>query len=500
MSRLSGRSSWLGAVGIVAVLVSAFAVQGAFADDSNEVARLESLLTAQQQRIEALQAQIEPVAASAQDAGRADAMRQQIRDILGEQEFRESLMPSMLQAGYDGGFFIRSSDDKFKLKINGRMQFRWTHYGTQARNRYTAPRFERNDYTGFDAKRVRLMFSGHAYTPDLTYLIKLHADAPGAYDVRIMYAFLNYRFIDEFQVKAGVFEMVGTRAGFQSSANMQFVEYPVTEAVFGSSTGTGVRFWGQLFDKRLEYFIDVVNSLNGTGNRTITTDPAELDGNPALAFRAVWHVMGEDPTRDFVTWGDLDHKTTPCLDLGFSYIFNEDEGDLATTRIPFVRHTQTGGAFGLTNTNGMQVNHFGVDAAFKYQGFSLSGEYMLRLLDVRRAGRTPFTPLWLLTGDDSTTAMHGGYVQTGYFLPIPGHEKKLEAVARVGGISTNAGPGGSEGTWVYAAGLNYYFEGNKVKLQTDVTKVDEVPTSAGGWLANVNDGALIWRVQLQVAF
>ena len=350
------------------------------------------------------------------------------------------------------------------------------------------------------AKRVRLMFSGHAYTPDLTYLIKLHADSPAAYDVQIMYAFLNYRFIDEFQVKAGVFQLVGTRAGFNSSANMQFVEYPVTEAVFGTGTGVGVRFWGQLYDKKLEYFLDVVNSINGTGNRTITADPAEMDNNPAIAFRAVWHACGDVPTRDFVSWADIEHKTMPCVDLGFNYVFNDDDGDTATTRIPFVRNTPTGGAFGLTSTNGVQVNHFGLDAAFKYQGFSLSGEYMLRLLDVRRGGRTPFAPLWQLTADDATTAMHGGYVQAGYFLPIPGHEKKIEAVARVGGITTNAGPGGAEGTWVYAAGLNYYFQGNKVKLQTDVTRVDEVPTSANSWLANVNDGALIWRVQLQVAF
>ena len=492
------RMSWLGLVTTGIVLTSVFSAGLALADDGDDVGRLEALLAAQQQRIDTLQEQV--VAVQDEDTARADAMRQQIREILGEQEFRESLMPSMLQAGYDKGFFIRSGDDKFLLKIHGRMQFRWTHYGTQSRNRYTSPRFERNDYTGFDIKRMRLMFKGHAYTPDLTYLLKLHADAPGGYDMRVMYAFLNYRFMDEFQVKAGIFEMVGTRAGFQSSANMQFVEYPVTEAVFGSGTGVGGRFWGQLFDKKVEYFLDVVNSLNGTGNRTITPDPSELDGNPAVAFRAVWHACGDVPTRDFVSWSDIEHKEMPCVDLGFNYIFNEDEGDRATRRIPFVRNTPAGGAFGLTNTNGLQINHFGVDAAFKYRGFSLAGEYMLRLLDVRRGGRTPFAPLWLLTADGATTALHGGYVQAGYFLPIPGHEKKFEAVARVGGITANAGRGGSQGTWTYAAGLNYYIKGNKVKLQTDVTKVEEVPMNAGGWLANVNDNALIWRVQLQVAF
>ena len=95
--------------------------------------------------------------------------------------------------------------------------------------------------------------------------------------------------------------------------------------------------------------------------------------------------------------------------------------------------------------------------------------------------------------------MHGAYLQMGYFLPIAGLEDKLEAVVRVGGIASNNG--GREGTWEYSAGVNYYIEGNKVKLQTDVTKVSEVPISDNySSLANVNDDALIWRVQLQFAF
>jgi len=111
----------------------------------------------------------------------------------------------------------------------------------------------------------------------------------------------------------------------------------------------------------------------------------------------------------------------------------------------------------------------------------------------------PLAPLYAATGDDSTNAQHGGYVQAGYFLPIPGWEKRLEAVARVGGISALSG--GQEGTWEYAAGLNYYIEGHNVKVQMDVTKVSEAPVADSYTsLANVNDDALVWRVQLQVAF
>ncbi|MFH1745828.1 MAG: porin [Planctomycetota bacterium] len=494
------RCQWRYVFGLLAITVIVFPVwaQEASGGDEATLAQLRAQLAAQQERLAALQAELVQSGAQNQDAARADLMRKQIREILGEQEFRESLMPSMLQAGYDKGFFIRGSDDKFLLKVNGRMQFRWTHYGTRSDNRYLLPRQERDDYTGFDLRRIRLHFSGHAYTPDLTYFLKLFADSPRSYDFGVLYGWLNYRFMDEFQVKAGLFQLAGTRASFNSSANMQFVEYPVVDAVFSTGTGVGVRFWGQLFDKKLEYFLDIVNSLNGAGNRTITPDPAELDGTPAIAFRAVWHACGDVPTRDFVSWADVEFKEVPCVDVGFHYAFTDDYGDAANTRIVFNRDSMLDGGFGVTTSDGLQINQFGLDAAFKYQGFSLAGEYICRLLDVRRAGRTPFTPLWLLTGETSTVAQHGAYVQMGYFLPIPGMEKKVEAVARVGGISVNTE--GSEGTWTYAAGLNYYLEGNRVKLQTDVTKVAEVPISANSWLGNVNDDALIWRIQLQVAF
>ena len=102
-------------------------------------------------------------------------------------------------------------------------------------------------------------------------------------------------------------------------------------------------------------------------------------------------------------------------------------------------------------------------------------------------------------GSRSTVAQQGGYIQAGYLLPIPGFERKLEVVGRIGGIS--AVSGGQEGTWDYGGGLNYYIEGNRVKLQADVTQMTEAPFSSPNYgVANVNDNVLLFRVQLQVAF
>jgi phosphate-selective porin OprO/OprP len=467
---------------------------------AEDFAVLEALYSAQQARLEKLQRQVADAASQDADTARVEAMKEQIRAVLSESEFRESLMPAVTQAGYDNGFFIRSSDEKFSMKIQWYLHFRWTHYGVNTRNRYLAPRAQRDDRTGFDFNRARLRIGGHAYDPSLTYFFSFTHAADTSYDARSIYAWVNYKFRDEFQMTFGQMRLASTRAQVSDIMRYQFTELPFTDAVFGSGVGLGVRFWGRLFDKRLSYYLDVVNSMNATG-RTITNDPAEIDNNPAILFRAVWHALGDNPGNEFPNQSDLDFHETPALDLGFHYSFNEDEYDLATARIPFAipRRLAGQGGFGLTTSNGMQVHTFGWEGAFQYRGFSATSEFHIRLLDPRRAGRRPFTPYWLLTREGGDSSFYGGYVQVGYMLPIPGFENKIELAARLEGLG-GVDPG-DEGVWIYTAGVNYFIKGSRIKLQADISKVSEAPISAGTYgLANLNDEALIARVQLAFAF
>lgn len=492
--------------GLLAVVFAgtAFAQDATASKSADDVGRLEALLEAQQAKIDALEQRLVAADAQDQDAARMDVMRDQIRSILSEQEFRESLIPSLLQAGYDDGFFIRSTDDMFMLKVNGLMQFRWTHYGTQSDNEYLRPGLERDDRTGFDLARIRMRFSGHAYDPNLTYWLEIAADEANGYAFFTDESWVNYAFSDEFQLRAGLITMASTRGQMLDDSRLQFVDRPMVDAVFGLGTSLGVRFWGQLFDKRLDWYVDIVNSFsNGEGlgaGRTITPDPAQLDSNPGIVARLVWHAMGDDPGTHFVAESDIDMSASPALDIGMHYAFNDDAGDLLTTRLPVpLRRNFRGGGFGLVSSNGTQIHQLGVDSSFKYMGFSAHSEYIVRIIDPRRAGRRPFAPWWLASNQGDATTQHGAYVQLGYFLPIPGLENKLELVARTGAVSAIANE--QNCAWEYSAGMNYYIQEDRVKLQADLTKITEVPISSSYYsLANVNDDALIFRIQLQLAF
>ncbi len=489
---------------------SVLAEQSRISDADNTIARLEEILQHQRARLENLQEQVAAVEEGSESA-RIAAMKEQIREVLGETEFRASLAPSAIQVGYERGLFIRSSNELFSIRVNTRIQFRWTHYGTGSRNRYTSPKLHRNDRTGFDLPRIYTAFSGHAYSKDLTYGFILDGSEYRGYNFGVLHAWVNYRFIDEFQIRAGIMRVSGTRANY-NTATMQMVETPVVEEALTLHRGLGVRFWGRLRQGKPvhgQYRLDIINTLANPGTRTITTDrdlyTLGHDNNPAIVFRTVWSLLDgtcEQPS-DEIPYNfascDLACHTSPALNIGFHYAFQEDDHD-GSLRIPVAnRGPTTPGGFALITSEGMQIHQFGLDGGFKYRGFSAMAEYVLRLLDVRRGGSASPAPIFQATGEGSTTSQHAAYLQCGYFLPIPGFERKIELAGRVGWLHVSTG--GSETMWEYGGGLNYYIEGHRVKLQTDVTKITEAPFAfSANSLANVNDEALIWRVQLQFAF
>ena len=120
--------------------VSAAPALGADAADSQsnseELAQLETLLRSQQNRIGLLEQKLAGAQGRNQDAARAEVMKRQIREVLSEQEFRESLMPSSLQAGYDIVYvYAGHSLTVLQHFLSPRYNHRTDEYGGSLRNR-----------------------------------------------------------------------------------------------------------------------------------------------------------------------------------------------------------------------------------------------------------------------------------------------------------------------------------------------------------------------------
>ena len=197
-------------------------------------------------------------------------MRAQIREILSDPEFRESLTcRPPLQAGYDKGFFIRSSDKQVlaQVQLHHPLPLDPLRCRQPESLHPAAPATQRPHRLRHQPRPASASW-GHVYDENLTYLFSLTHATDSRYDVRSIYAWLNYKFADEFNIMLGQMRLASTRQQMSPITRYQFTELPFSDALFGCGCGIGVRFWGQLFDKRVTYWLDVTNSWSGTGNRT----------------------------------------------------------------------------------------------------------------------------------------------------------------------------------------------------------------------------------------
>ncbi|WP_279384459.1 porin [Geotalea toluenoxydans] len=121
----------------------------------------------------------------------------------------------------------------------------------------------------------------------------------------------------------------------------------------------------------------------------------------------------------------------------------------------------------------IDINGYGVDAAFKWLGASAQAEYLLGQAD----GHT----------SDKTLRAHGFYAQAGYCI-IP---KKLELAFRYSFVDPNRDKANDQQVDTQGA-VSYYFNKHNLKLQGDITNSHD--QSKG----RTDD--MIYRLQAQVIF
>jgi len=95
---------------------------------------------------------------------RAEEIRGLVADVLADADTRSNLSGDGMVAGWSEHFFLASPDGRFKLQLDGQMQFRYL--------------FRRRENTidrhrgGFENTRTKLTFRGHVFSRDWTYLVR----------------------------------------------------------------------------------------------------------------------------------------------------------------------------------------------------------------------------------------------------------------------------------------------------------------------------------------
>lgn len=370
--------------------------------------------------------------------------------------------------GAPGEGFTLKSGDKFSLNVRSRIQLRYQFTSTQNSDG------TREEEQVANVSTLRLWFGGNLFTPDLTYLVQLalaDRDYRDGAKSPVYDAYIEYKAVRDLNFRVGQYFVPFDRLRTVREWGLQMTERPRPVAEFTLDRDVGVTIFSDSFlgdNSPLAYRLGVF----GGGGTNLSTGK-----EPGALFVGRFEVRPLGKIDDDKE-GDQDRRAKPGLTLGGAVAAN-----LNTNR----QRSTTGATFVGGTTDYL---HAAADLTFKWMGFALQAEYLWKQASADTIEST--TPDGPLT--EYTRSGQGWVLQASYAFDPP-----IEIVSRLSRIYAFEGTDPSLVTEVankgqeFGAGLNYYFNGHKFKLQGDY--IARMPTNFDFALADQGG-----RVQLDVTF
>lgn len=344
------------------------------------------------------------------------------------------------KAGWNKFFTFESDDGDYKLQVKGRLQVRYAFVDRES----NATTVNADDMFGsFMVRRAYITFTGNAFTKDLTYDITLNGQ--GAAGNVLEYGWMNYKVMDPFQVRAGLFKVPFNRQEMTSSGKQQFVDRSLANERFNLDRSIGIVLHGMALEKKIEWYLSM---FNGRQTRTGLNVSSEM----GYTARVVWNALGYYDYKESA----VDNKDETDLTVGVAGAFYHEEPTVSATE--------------------ERVIMGNADIGFKHGRWSAQAEGFFRNTSVGAAGTSV---------NDA-----GFYAQGGYFF-VP---ERFEIAARAAmlfddlgdngggsvfnnGSLTNLGglfDGVDEGSDTaneqeYSLVFNYYIKNTAIKLQAQYT-------------------------------
>ena len=361
-----------------------------------------------------------------------------------------------------GGFSFRSADTNFVLKLRGYVQAdsRW----------FIDDGIDANDT--FLLRRVRPIFEGTVFDKyDFRVMLDFGsgASSSAANNGFLQDAYLNARFLPEFQLQFGKFkEPVGLER-LQSGANLLFVEraYP-TQLL--PNRDAGVQLHGDLFRGTLNYAVGIFNGVADGGSGDFETADDEKDGAARLFAQ---------PFRNTET-------ALKGLGLGIAGTYGNQEGALRSFVSPgqqrfFAYRTSTVATAPNVEADGDHIRL--TPQGYYYWGpLGIFGEYAISSQDVRQVGGG--------AGAGSTAELRHTAWQVAASWALTGEENSWRGITPKRPFNLS---GGGWGAWEIAARYS------QLDVDDDTFPVfanpDTSATGAKSWTIGVN-----WHLNRNVKF
>ena len=383
---------------------------------------------------------------------------------------------SKLISLYKKGIQIKAYSDSaktkqvFLLKPEFRFQSRFETSGNPA----GGEKWDAN----FLIRRARLKFGGFVLNPNIVYKVELSLssndlksskdfkEAGGSTKV-ILDAVLKWRFYRSKSKKqsltlwAGQTKLPGNRQRLVSSQAMQLVDRSQVNSIFNIDRDIGVHLHGQ-FQAGPVVIRPIFAFTKGEGRNIIVNNMGGFSyTGKGDYFEA-----------------DLKREQKPKLSIAASANYNQGAA----------RDKQTG-TFLIDTAGEYMANDLLTilgDVMFKYKGFSLLAEAGYKQILLKSGQSLSVTDSTIVSADGKTYQTGWGVsAQAGYLF-----KHNIELAARYSHVVpdwSKSFTGANE----YTIGLSKYVIGHKLKVQTDVTLVDEFDTS---------DYFMRYRLQCEIAF
>jgi phosphate-selective porin OprO and OprP len=367
-------------------------------------------------------------------------------------------------AGFKKGFFLKSSDGDFKLKIGARVQSRYQYDAIDGIGDTAEDGTGADDKQSFSIPRARLTLKGNAYGKNLTY--KFQTDF-GKGLVSLKDFFANYKFSDSVHIRVGQWKRPFSRQHINSSSKLSLVDRAITDKLYGTGRDIGIALHNN-YEKSPE-FEWALGVFNGTSVKpaiatTVTVDKIQEEVNvsskmsntisrlqPAFVGRVGYNMGG---IKGYCEGDQKGGDFRLAVGLGAMWFHSYDD-----------------------DASALRAN---LDFIMKVSGFSLSGAaYVAMDESTDAAGETSMGM--------TSLGLHAqaSYLLASSYQPVLRFEWKMPD--EVGAEN--------EDEKVATLGFNWFLHGHKVKWQTDASMI---MTSNG--TANADTTDLRLRSQLQFAF
>jgi hypothetical protein len=347
-------------------------------------------------------------------------------------------------SGAPGKGLTVSFGDAFSLNIRSRIQFRY-----QLNIPAPDDAGNRNMRQTVNIGTARLWFSGHALTPKLTYMIQL---AVAGRDYRdgatspIFDAFVDYKAHRDIGIRAGQYFVPFDRLRTVREFALQMADRPRPVGELTLDRDAGVMIYSDNFLHDRSPVAYRLGAFGGGGTNLVNGK------KPGGLFVGRLELRPLGPIDDD-SEGDLERRKKPGLALGGAFAANLNTDRLRSTTGP----TFVGGT--------THYYHGAADLTFKWRGLAVQGEYLRKVASINAIESVDDDGM---DATEYTRSGQGWVAQTSYVFDPP-----IELVARMSGMYAL----GSTDPAYYAdlrargqeiaAGLNYYINGHRMKLQTD---------------------------------